>query len=416
MSKDYLKAVKISDRVYWVGAVDWDERNFHGYRIERGTSYNAFLILDEKITLIDTVKYSFADELLARIASVVDPAKIDYIVSNHSEPDHSGALPAVIAAVKPEKVFASPNGVKNLKAHYGEALDVTAVGTGETLKLGSTALHFIETKMLHWPDSMFSYLDGEKILFSQDAFGMHMAGSLIYTDEYPDYIIDSEIRKYFANILLHLAPKVGEVIAQLPEWKLDIKLIAPDHGPLWRKNFDYVVSLYAELAAQRPQKRALVVYSTMWGSTKKLAKSVIDGIRSTGIPAEAMLLPENERSAVIARVIDAGLVVFGTPTLNNQMFPAVADVLCYLRGLRPKNRLGGVFGSYGWSGEGAKLVQADLEQQGFGLPQPPFQVKFVPTAEDLRRAFEFGESLGRSLLEKLESNEPENPQTGESSS
>lgn len=404
--RDFLKAVPISDHVYWVGAIDWDERDFHGYRIERGTTYNAFLIVDKKVTLIDTVKAPFYEELMARIRSVIDPAQIDYIVSNHSEPDHTGCLREVIAAVKPEKIFASPMGEKNLKAHFGSDLDITVVKSGEAVELGANKLHFVETRMLHWPDSMFTYLDGAKILFSQDAFGMHLAGNKLYTDEYPDYIIAHEARKYFANILLHLAPRIRELIEKLPSLGLDIGMIAPDHGPLWRKDINHIIELYHRLSLQEPTERALIIYSTMWGSTKKLAKSIIDGLTSLGISAESMLVPENERSAVITKLMGAGLVIFGTPTINNQMFPAMADILCYMRGLRPQNHIGGVFGSFGWSGEGPKLIQDELTAQGFEMPIAPFSVKFVPTEEDLAKAYDFGVVLGRELLEKVKNRRP----------
>ncbi len=398
---EYFKAVKISDSVYWVGAIDWNVRSFHGYRTERGTTYNAFLVLDEKVTLIDTVKAPFVGELLARIRSVIDPKKIDYIVSNHAEMDHSGALPEVIAAVEPEKVFASALGQKNLKAHFGEDLDITVVKTGETLSLGRHGLHFIETRMLHWPDSMVSYLDGEKILFSQDAFGMHLAGSALYADEYPDYVLEHEAKKYFANILLHLSPKILELLDALPSFNLDIAMIAPDHGPLWRKDVGRVIQLYRECAEQNWKDRALVVYSTMWKSTEKLARAIADGISGTGIRTEVMSLEAVERSAVITAVLASGIVAVGTPTMNNQMYPAVADILTYSRGLRPKNHIGAAFGSFGWSGEGAKLVQAELAAQGFEMPFEPFSVKYVPTEKDLAAAYELGAGLGRKLLEKL---------------
>lgn len=402
---EFLNAVKISDQVYWVGAIDWKVRNFHGYQTPRGTTYNAFLILDEKVTLIDTVKAPFTSELLARIRSVIDPAKIDYIVSNHAEMDHSGALPEVIKAVRPEKVFASVIGAKNLKAHFGESLELTEVKTGDALKLGKRTLHFVETKMLHWPDSMFTYLDTEKILFSQDAFGMHMAGSQLYADQYNPYVLECEAKKYYANILLHLSPKVADLLKQLPSFQFELAMIAPDHGPLYRRDLNWIIDLYKKYSAQPLGRKAMVMYATMWGSTEKIAGALLDGIVSTGVEAELAPLAVLDRSALITKMLDCGIVAVGTPTMNNQMFPAMADVLTYMKGLKPKNHIGFAFGSYGWSGEGAKNVQADLAALGFEMPfEQPFSVKYVPTVADLEKARNAGVELGRQLLAKLETN------------
>ena len=225
--KEYFKAERVSENVWWVGAIDWNVRNFHGYETSRGTTYNAFLIIDEKITLVDTVKAPFVSELLARVASVIDPSKIDIIISNHAEPDHSGGLPAVIAATQPEKVVASVTGVKTLRAYYGEELAVDAVKTGDTLSLGKGTLSFVDTKMLHWPDSMISYYDRDKVLFSQDALGMHLASSALWADQLDPYVLDYEARKYFANILNFQAPKVLALLDSLPSLGLDIGIIAP---------------------------------------------------------------------------------------------------------------------------------------------------------------------------------------------
>ena len=269
--EEYFKAVKVTENVYWVGAIDWSIRNFHGYETGRGSTYNAFLVLDEKITLIDSVKGPFVGELLARIRSVIgDVTKIDYIVSNHAEPDHSGGLPATIEAIKPEKVFASPVGQKTLTAYYGD-LGITPVKTGEAISIGKGNIAFVETKMLHWPDSMVTYLDSEKILFSQDAFGMHLAGSRRFADEYAPFILEYEGRKYFANILNHLAPKVIELLDALPGLNLDIQMIAPDHGPIWRRPEDirWILDLYRDCAMQLPKPRAVVAFSTMWHSTER---------------------------------------------------------------------------------------------------------------------------------------------------
>ena len=397
--KQNLKAVQVAPHIWHVGATDWNVRNFHGYLTGRGSTYNAFLIVDEKITLIDAVKAPFADELLARIASVVDPEKIDYVISNHSEPDHTGALPRILEAVKPEKLFASVAGAKTLKAYYG--IDAQAVKTGDTLELGAGKLAFVDTKMLHWPDSMISYYDADKALFSQDAFGMHLAGSKVWADEYDGSILEQEARKYFANILNFQAPKVISLLDSLPGLNLDIEFVFPDHGPSWRGDWSWIADLYRDCAEQKPRKHALVAYSTMWNSTRILADAIADGIRSRGVEVTVADLAVNDRSAIMTEVANSGIVAFGAPTMNNRMYPAMADVLCYVRGLRPQNKLGFAFGSYGWSGEGAKQIAAELEAMGMEQIVEPLQVKYMPTPEELEKARAAGVALADALLEKI---------------
>ena len=397
--KQNLKAVQVAPHIWHVGATDWNVRNFHGYLTNRGSTYNAFLIMDEKITLIDAVKAPFADELLARIASVVDPEKIDYVISNHSEPDHSGALPRILEAVKPEKLFASVAGAKTLKAYYG--VDATVVKTGDTLELGAGKLAFVDTKMLHWPDSMVSYYDLDKALFSQDAFGMHLAGSKLWADEYDGSILEQEARKYFANILNVQAPKVASLIDSLPGLGLEIEFMLPDHGPLWRGDWSWIVELYRDCALQKFRKRAFVAYSTMWGATRILADAIADGIRERGVEVAVTDLAVSDRSAVMTEVANSGIIAFGAPTMNNQMFPAMADALCYVKGLRPKNKLGFAFGSYGWSGEGAKQIAAELEAMGVEQPVAPVQAKYMPTEAELDAVRQAGVALADALLAKL---------------
>ena len=314
----------------------------------------------------------------------------------------SRTTPATIEAIKPEKVFASPVGQKTLTAYYGD-LGITPVKTGEAISIGKGNIAFVETKMLHWPDSMVTYLDSEKILFSQDAFGMHLAGSRRFADEYAPFILEYEGRKYFANILNHLAPKVIELLDALPGLNLDIQMIAPDHGPIWRRPEDirWILDLYRDCAMQLPKPRAVVAFSTMWHSTERLAEALADGIRSAGVEVKVMDLHVNDRSAVMTEVANCGLMAFGAPTMNNQVFPDMADILCYVKGLRPKNKIGFAFGSYGWSGEGCKQIAAELTAMGAEQPCELFQVKYMPTAEDMKRMFENGEKLGRLLLERV---------------
>ncbi|MCP3966447.1 MAG: FprA family A-type flavoprotein [Lentisphaerae bacterium] len=398
--ENYLKAVKLTDKVYWVGAIDWNMRYFHGYTTERGTTYNAYLVLDEKITLIDTVKKGFKDELMARISSIIDPSKIDYIISNHAEMDHSGCLPEIIDEVKPTKVYASKNGKKNLIDQLGE-LDIEVVRTGDSVNLGSNKFLFIECPMLHWPDSMLSYLDQEKVLFSQDAFGMHLAGTKIFADQYDPNVIEWESKKYFANILMPYAPRVLKLLDEIPELNLDIDLIASDHGPLWRKDINYILDMYREWSIMPPKKCALVFYDTMWGSTENMAKSIADGLRDAGIDTEVACLQQTERSNIITKIQDAGVIAVGSSTINNNYLPTMADVLSYAKGLKPKNKIGMAFGSYGWSGESIKNIEAELKAMKVELVEDNYVVKYVPTKEQLEDGYNRGVRLGKDLLERI---------------
>ena len=400
--ENYLKAIQVTEKVWWVGAIDWNLREFHGYRTARGTTYNAYLVLADKITLVDTVKAPFQAEMMQRVASVIgDPARIDYIVSNHAEMDHSGALPAVMEAVRPEKVFASPMGVKVLDAHFRIGAALTPVKTGEVISLGNMTMTFVETRMLHWPDSMVSYIPEQKILFSQDGFGMHFATEKLFADENDAAVVEQEMRKYYANILLLYAPQTLKLLEDLPKLNLAVDVIAPDHGPLWRGSLlARPMEYYRKWASQVPEKRAVVVYSTMWHSTEKMAVAIADGIRSAGAGVKMMSLEAHTRSDVATEVMGAGALVVGSPTLNNQMYPAVADVLCYLKGLRPKNVLAAGFGSFGWSGEAVAQIYEQFAAMKLETAAEGLKIKYVPTDADLKNCFDYGVKIGEKITGK----------------
>jgi len=395
--KDFYKAVKISDHVYWVGAIDWNIRDFHGYRTRRGTTYNAYLILADKITLIDTVKAPFKEEMLSRIASVIDPMKIEYIVSNHSEMDHSGCLPECIEMIKPEKVFASVVGSKTLKDLFQIHQDISSVKDGDRLSLGNMNLAFMETRMLHWPDSMFSYLAEEQILFSQDAFGMHLAASDRFADQIDQSILEYEAATYYANIILPYSPLVLKLIDKVAKSGLELKVIAPDHGPVWRKNVKWIIELYARWAAQKPTLKAVVVYATMWHSTEVMARAISEGLAAGGLNVKLMCMDEWHRSDVIYELLDAGALIIGSSTLNNQMLPQMADVLTYIRGLRPANLVGQAFGSFGWSGEAVGKINEVLQGINIELVGEAISVKLVPNADILGKCY----ALGTLIAERL---------------
>lgn len=394
-----FSAVKVTDRVYWVGAVDWTLREFHGYATERGTTYNAFLILADKITLVDTVHTPYRDEMMSRIASIIDPARIDYIISNHSEMDHSGCLPQVIDLVKPEKVFVSENGAKTLKAHFHRDFDFTIVADGETVSLGNLNVSFFETRMLHWPDSMFSYLVEDRLLFSQDGFGMHLASSQRFDDEIESGILDREAAKYYANILLPFSPMVKIALGKAA--KLDIGIIAPDHGPIWRTNLGHILDSYGKWAAQEPTLKALLAYDTMWGSTESLAKALEDGLTSEGIDVCSMRLRDTHRSNLANEYLDAGALIVGSPTLNGCLFPTVAEAMSYLKGLRRKNLIGAVFGSYGWSGEAVTQIKEAMTAMRIELTGEPLNVQYVPDKTALVECREIGAQIGRRMKERI---------------
>ena len=395
------KAVRVTEDVWWVGAIDWNIRDFHGYTTRRGSTYNAYLVMADKITLVDTVKAPFREEMIARIASVVEPAKIDYIVSNHSEMDHSGCLPEIIAAVKPEKVFASAVGTRTLRELFPLDRELVPVRDGETLSLGNRTLTFMETRMLHWPDSMFSYLNEEQLLFSQDAFGMHLASLERFDDELDPAVLAYEAATYYANILLPYSPLVLKLLEKVAAAGLSFRLIAPDHGPIWRKDIAGIVERYGKWAAQKPTAKAVVFYATMWHSTEKMARAISEGLAAGGLHVKLLSLDEAHRSDVAYEILDAGAIAVGSPTLNNHLLPNIADILTYLRGLKPKNLVGAAFGSYGWSGEAVKEIEEILASMKIEPAGEGISVKNVPDGGGLQRCCELGLKMAEIVRARL---------------
>jgi len=392
-----FKAVKVSERVYWVGAIDWAVRDFHGYSTDRGTTYNAYLIMGEKTILVDTVKAPFKDEMLSRIASAIDPQRIDYLISNHSEMDHSGCLPEVIEKVKPEKVFASAMGVKALADHFHLDREIQAVRDGERMRLGDVSLVFAETRMLHWPDSMVTYLPDEALLFSQDAFGMHLASSERFDDELSEELLTREAAKYYANILMPFAALVSKLPEKLKRNAITPKIIAPDHGPIWRKGAGLILERYARWAMRTPSRKAVLVYDTMWGSTHRMARAIAEGLAAGGVSAKLLPLGSSHRSDAATELLDAGALLVGSPTINNGVFPTVADAMSYLRGLKPANLIGMAFGSYGWSGESVKQLNEMLRAMKVELVSEGISVRYVPGPEALAQCASLGAAVAQRL-------------------
>ena len=389
--------IEIAPGVFNVGVQDWNVRDFHGYSTDLGTTYNAFLVVDEKITLIDSVKKEFGDQLIENIAAVVDPRRIDCVVSNHTELDHSGSLARVMHRVGEDKpLYCSKMGAKNLARHFPQKWNYKAVGSGDQLKIGRRTLHFLETRMIHWPDSMFTYMPEDGILFSSDGFGQHYAGPERFDDEVGERIM-AHARKYFANILLLYTTHIEKLIRQVADMKLELRMICPDHGIIWRRDPSKIVQAYLKWCAQEPQQKAVVVYDTMWHSTERMAEAITAGIAAEGVVAVPRNLRAYHRSEVMTDIFDARAVVVGSPTLNNGLFPTVADFLCYMRGLKPRNKIGAAFGSYGWSGEAVKLIENELREMKIEPVEPGLRVQFVPEPSVVDACREFGRKIGRAV-------------------
>ncbi len=391
-----MSKVQLAEGVYWVGAVDWDIRNFHGYSTPRGTTYNAFLIIDEKIALIDTVKTPFFGEMLRRITEIIDPGKIDYIISNHVEMDHSGALPMMMQeAGNAELVTSERFGEAGLRKHFGFEGPMIAVKEGSELDLGKRKLAFVPIPMLHWPDSMVTYSAHDEILFSSDAFGQHLATSQRFDDECDCAIVMQEAAKYFANILMPMGNLIPGAVKKLEG--LSIKTIAPDHGVIWRSEPGKIISTYLDWAAGKTTNKALVIYDTMWESTARMADAIGDSLIGEGVEVKMFRLTGSDKSTIIADVLDAKALVIGSPALNNGVFPSVAEFLCYLKGLKPKGKIGAAFGSYGWGGGATKAVTQEMEQAGIELVEPELAFKWVPDASELAECVEFGRRMAAKM-------------------
>ena len=377
-----LNAIEISPKVWWVGGIDWNERLFHGYTTERGITYNAYLIMDEKITLIDTCKATFADELVQRISQVVDPAKIDVVITNHVEMDHSGSLPVIHKIAPNAEIYASAGaGVNELRAHFG--IEATPVKTGDTLCIGERTLSFVTTPMVHWPDNMVTYSDVDKILFSNDAFGQHFATTKRFDDENDMCEVMKQAKKYYANIVWPYGMQAGRALAAVKG--LELKMIAPSHGCIWRSHIDEIIAKYEEWTTYQTQEKAVVVFDSMWHSTESMAREICDAFIAEGISAQLIDVKSTHISDIMLYMCDAKYVAVGSPTLNSNMLPTVASFLTYMRGLSPKNeqRIGLAFGSYGWAPLGPKQVYAELENAKFQLPVPVVAQQWVPSEENL---------------------------------
>jgi flavorubredoxin len=382
--------------------VDWNIQDFHGYsKSPQGTTYNAYLVMDDKITLFDSVPAAFQMDLYHQIRSLIPLEKIDYIVCNHIELDHAGAMPFLMDKINPEKVFCSKQGQRMLLDHFHQPdWPYHVVKTGDSISLGKRTVQFIETPMVHWPDSMFSYIPEDKLLISNDAFGQNMATSERFDDEvYLPQLMDAASHYYY-NIVLPFSQRVTAILKQVGDLGLEIDMIAPDHGLIWRSNVSLILQAYKEYAEQKPHNKVLVVYDTMWDSTEKMAKAIAEGVMEEDVAVKIMHLKQYHHSDVMGELAHATGLICGSPTHNNGVMPLVAGFLTYMKGLRPVGRVGAAFGSFGWSGECVNVINDWLKSAKFDVIEPGVKIKNVPNHESLAECKELGRQVAKAVKAK----------------
>ncbi len=386
---------ELSKGVYWVGAVDWNGRDFHGFTTPGGTTYNSYLVTgEEKNALIDTVKAPFTGEMIKRISKLIDPSKLNYIIMNHLEPDHSGAL-VELKKQTDAKILITRRGIDILNGYFrdsgSENWDIGIVKTGDQLDLGGKTLVFLEATMLHWPDSMETFLTEDRILFSNDGFGQHIATSKRYDFEVGDALPDAA--EYYANILMPFHMPLLRYLGLLTELGIEPLQIAPSHGIIWKQDLEKILKAYKSWASGEVEEKVLVIYDTMWGSTEEMANEIVETVRAAGVETKLLNLRKNSRSQIMKELLDAAAFAIGSPTLNNGLFPTVGDFLVYLKGLRPQKKKAMAFGSYGWGGGAVKIIEQELKSAGIEVLEPGLQVKYRPYEKELVRCRKLGEQL-----------------------
>ncbi len=396
-----MPVTKIVEGIYWVGAVDWNIRYFHGpaYSTHRGTTYNSYLVKDEKTALVDTVYGPFTAELVKNLREIIDLSKLDYLVVNHIETDHSGAFPEIMRLAPQAKVYCTQRAAEGLqKIYQGGNWDFNIVRTGDTLNLGAKTLTFIEAPMLHWPDSMFTYVKEDGVLLPNDAFGQHYASSFRFDDEVDIHEVMDEAAKYYANILLPFSALVLKKLEEVTNMGIDIKIIGPSHGIIWRQNPGRIIDAYLKWAKGDADSKVVIVYDTMWESTHKMALALLEGVQSQGVGVKLFKMSVSDRNDIIKELINAKAILVGSPTINNEFLPNIAPLLDDLKGLKPKNKIGMAFGSYGWGGGAVKLIEERLKGAGVALvEQSGLAFKWVPTPEELKQCFEVGQQVAAQV-------------------
>ena len=390
---------ELTNGVYWVGVIDWALRHFHGYELttHRGSSYNAYLITDEKTVLVDTVWDPFDEQLIENIREVIDPAKIDIVVANHAEVDHSGSLPAVMRYAPNATVIVSKRGRESVEGHFHQPWNFQSVQTGDRVSIGKRELVFVEAPMLHWPDSMFTYLTGDNILMPNDAFGQHYANAFRFNDEVNQQELYEEALKYYANILTPFSSQVSKKIEEVLALNLPVNMIAPSHGIIWRKDPIQIVKRYQEWAAQVPEETAVILYDSMWDGTRHMAEAIGEGLAAENIPYKAFYIPTSDRNDVITEIFKAKAVIIGSPTFNQGLLPTITPILEDLKGLKFQNKIGAAFGCYGWSGESVKIIEEHLAQSRIPTVAEGVRAKWQPKAEELAKCRELGSIIARAI-------------------
>ena len=389
---------KISDKIMWVGKKDWELKKFHGdeFTTINGSSYNSFLIRDEKTILIDTAWLPYDKEFVSNLEDEIDLDKIDAIVQLHGEVDHSGALVELMRKLPKETpIYCTQNAVKSLKGQYHEEWNFKTVKTGDKLNLGKSTLTFIETPMLHWPDTMFAYLDDEKVLFTSDGFGQHLASEYMYADEVEKELVYSEALKYYANILAPFSMMVTKKIKEILNMNLEINMICPSHGLIWRKNPKEIIEKYLKWADNYQENQITIIYDTMWNDTRKMAEAIARGIKKKDSLVEIKILntAKNDKTDVLTEVFKSKMVIVGSPTVNNGYLYSIAGILEMIKGMKLKNKKAVAFGSYGWSGEAVKLITEELKKAGFDIINEGIKVMWTPDKENEIKLEKYGEEL-----------------------
>ncbi|MFY9612249.1 MAG: anaerobic nitric oxide reductase flavorubredoxin [Tissierellaceae bacterium] len=385
---------KMTDKVTWVGKIDWELRRFHGdeYSTDRGSSYNSYLIRDEKTVLIDTVWLPFAEEYVEKLKEEIDLKEIDYIIVQHSEIDHSGALPLLLKEIPDTPIYCTPNGKKILQSTFHEDWNFVEVKTGDTLNIGESTLTFVEARMLHWPDSMMTYMDSEAILFSNDAFGQHYASDLMYNDLVDQCELFEEAIKYYANILTPFSALVTNKIKEVLSLELPLNMIATSHGIIWRDNPAQIVHKYLEWADAYQENQITIVYDTMWNATKRMAEAISDGIKSVDDTVTVKLYnaAHTDKNDIITQLFKSKGFLFGSSTVNKGIMNATGGLLEMLQGLGFKNKKAAAFGSYGWSGESVKILEEKLKGAKLDLVEGGPLVLWNPDKDGIKECFDFG--------------------------
>ena len=399
-----MKAVEIKPDIYWVGAIDWGIRDFHGYVTPSGTTYNNYLIMDEQVTLLDTVKHDFSDTAVDNIRSIVDPSKIKNLIINHIEPDHASSVDKIMELAPDAMIYITEKGKKGLDRSFDTSKwKFTIVKTGHTLCLGKYNLLFLETPMLHWPDSMVTYVKEAKLLISQDAFGQHLATTARFDDEFVECAshaeLDNAVIDYYANILMPFGKLIKNKIADIQKLGLEIDMIAPDHGVIWRSSPQKVIQDYLAMANGHAELRVAIIYDTMWHSTERMTIPLMQGIKDEGVDCKVIKLRATPMSGAIKDFWKSRGCLVGTPTLNNIMFPSVAEFMTHLRGLRPQSRITGAFGSYGWGGGAVKEAYEEFKRMGLEVVEPGVQVLYKPSPEDENQCYNFAREFAKKVKE-----------------